>query len=87
MQRVVQVEHCEAAEREQAEAERGERGDRGADRRDLLQPCERGLHRRLRRVLVLDDLAEHVVFLELPAGGSFNDEREHGDDHDRNPER
>ena len=38
VQRVVQVEHLQAAEREQAEAERGERDDRRADRRDLLEP-------------------------------------------------
>ena len=67
VQRVVQVEHLQRAEREHAEAERGERGDRGADRRDLLQPGERGFHRRLGRVLVLDDLAEHVLLLVLAA--------------------
>ncbi len=31
----------------------------------FFKPGERGLHRRLGRVLVLDDLAEHVLLLEL----------------------
>ena len=81
VQRVVQVEHLQPAEREEAEAERGERGDRRADRRDLLQPGERGLHRRLHRVLVLDDLAEDVVLLVLAARRLVHEERDQR--HDR----
>ena len=76
VQRVVEVEHLQAAEREEPEAERGERGDRRADRRDLLEPGERGLHRRLRGVLVLDHLAEHVVLLVLAARRLLDEERE-----------
>ncbi len=86
LDRVVQVEGLESALAEQAEAERTERRERGPDRRDLLQPRERGFHRDGRGVLVLDDLAEHVLLLELPAWRFLHEEGEHRDDHDRDAE-
>ena len=41
----------------------------------FLSRRERGLHRRLRGVLVFDDLAEHVVLLELAAWRFLHEER------------
>ena len=56
--------------------ERAERDEHGADRADLLEPGERRLHRDRRRLLVLDDLAEHVLLLELAARRLLHEERE-----------
>ena len=86
VQRVVQVQHLQAAQCEDTEAQRRERGDRRADGRDLLEPSERGLQGRMRRGRVLDDLAEHVVLLELAANWFAKCEGDDGDDRAGNPE-
>ena len=86
VQRVVQVKHLERTQREHTEAERGERCDRRPNGRDLLQPREGGFHRRLRRVLVLDDLAEHVLLLVLSARRFAQGESRESEERARDPE-
>ena len=56
------------------------------ERADLPEPGERRLDRDRRRLLVLDDLAEHVLLLELPTRRLPEPEREHGHDRDRDAE-
>ena len=60
--------------------------EHGADRADPLDAGEGGLHRDRRRLRVLDQLAEHVLLLELPAGWFLHEEREDRDDDHRDPE-
>ena len=67
VERVVQVQHCRLPS---ANSPNPSAANAAIDVRIVaifLSRRERGLHRRLRGVLVFDDLAEHVVLLELPA--------------------
>jgi hypothetical protein len=83
---VVEVERGERAVREEHEAERAERGEHRPDGADALQPRERGLHRDRRRVLVDQELAEHVLLLVLPSRRLLDEERGHREQGDGDAE-
>ena len=83
---VLHEEVGEHGEGEQPEAQRRERDDDGLERPDLPEPRERGLDRDRCRLRVLDDLAEHILLLELAARRLLQLEREERHDRDREPE-
>ena len=79
------VEPAQDGPGEQAEAQRRE-GDHGvAERTNLLEPREHGLDRH-RRGPGVDDLAEHVLHLELAPGRLGDAQREEREDQGRQSE-